>query len=115
MIIPSEIDTSDHFWNSELQDAHKEVAARNITLLSQALAFDKDDDRWHAFNMGDYEAFRGQGVAPVGTRELGALWAFQEGGYLEITADNRYVVTGKFLGIVAKFAKPENVEQVIAR
>lgn len=116
MIKPSEVNTGGHFWNSTFQNFERETVARNITVLNQALAYDRDDDRWQSFTMDEYETFRtATSTEPIGYIERGTIFNLVYDNYLELNDSGQYTVTSKFLGVVIKFATRVATEQVIAR
>ncbi len=116
MIRPSEVNTSELFWNSALQNMQRELIARNITILSQTIAEAKKDDRWHAFSPEEYDGFRAAtGEQPVSYAERAEMNGLVIDGYLAKSEDNSFSVTNTFLGVVAQFATPQSAESVIAK
>ena len=108
MITPSQIDIHRRFANSAFQKWEKEIVATNITNLSQALAYARDDDAWHPFTRDEYQTYRNEtSTEPVSAAEWRVIAGLTQGGYLHEAEDGTLSVTDRFLDVAVQFVRPE--------
>jgi hypothetical protein len=107
MINPSEVDISRRFVGSRFGKREKEMVARNIVVLSQALAFAHNDDTWIPFTQEDYAELRAAtSDVPIHWQETEAMTQLTESGYLDQDELGSITVTDQFLDVVVDFVKP---------
>lgn len=106
MIRPSEVDVSEHFWDSPFQNHEKEVIARNIAIVLKTAAFTAGEDEWIGFSLEEYEAFRAEDNpdSPVSASERWVIDRFVADTYLDRAEDGTLSVTNNFLRVLGKYA-----------
>lgn len=95
-VLPSNVDTSSHFWSTDWQNSEKEVVARNIVLISLW-----GGDSWSSFTWGEYIERCEHSVSHAEQTTLGKLAG---GGYLTKEGDH-YVITESFLHVLRDYIK----------
>jgi hypothetical protein len=110
-LLPSDIDLTNHFWDSPFRNFEAETVARNIVVISNAA----DPNAWTPFSFDDYKerckhraSELEHGVMQaflIGGRPVPDTTSVLEPGYLT-KEGGKYAVTEKFLAVIAKFAKP---------